>query len=209
LYEGGEIEDGLALVFGNGDFGRKRVHLFVPGKPKTPAPTVTQEPSQIPSSLPSLLPSYSSMPSVTTYAVEVTFKFDASSSETGWLLLSEDGTVLVDCSPGYYTGNDTLSVAEIVRLEAGEYKLAVLDSAGNGFCCQEGIGFYSLYSNGDLLLFREGRFEGYSYNETFSIVAAPTPNATLATSRGPMLRGSVRSTYTPYRQRKHVDEIMN
>jgi len=206
LYEGGDIEDTSTQVFyGNGDFGRERIHTFVAGKPETPAPTSSRVPSEIPSGSPSITPSYSPKPSVTKYAIEVTIKLDNVSSQTGWFISFEDDTVILDRPPGYYSGNDTLAIVEIIRLEAGEYQFSVLDTNGDGFCCQQGLGFYSLYSSGDLLLFREGRFE-YSYSETFSIGDLPTLNNAMSSSKSaPMLRGSVPSAYKPNRKRNHVD----
>ncbi|KAL7539416.1 hypothetical protein ACHAXR_010447, partial [Thalassiosira sp. AJA248-18] len=203
LYEGNDIEDNSTQVFyGIGDFGRERVHMFVAGKPKTLSPTSSRSPSENPTGSPSMKPSHSSMPSVTTYALEVTIKLDNDSSQTGWYIATDDGTVIIDRPPGYYNGNDTLTTVETVKLEAGEYQFSLLDTEGDGFCCQQGFGFYSVYSNGDLLLFREARFE-YSYNETFSIL--PDANDAGSSSKSsPMLRGSVNALlYNLHRQRKH------
>jgi len=208
LYEGEDIKDNSTQVFyGNGDFGREKVHTFIAGKPKTLAPTSSKMPSQIPSVLHSMAPSHSSEPSVTTFAVEVTIKFDNKSSQTGWYIVSADNTtVIVDRPPGYFSGNDTLTVIETIMLEAGEYKFTVLDTNGDGFCCKQGLGFYSLYSNGDSLLFQQGRFK-YLHDESFSIGSLPPTDNTVAFSfskSAPMLRGSVQSSYNPKRHRKHV-----
>jgi hypothetical protein len=77
-------------------------------------------------------------------------------------------------------------------LPAGEYHFALLDTGGNGFCCQQGFGFYSLYDNesGEVLVFRDGNF-GDAKNETFTVGGT--------TSVG--LRGSL----LPHRQRNHED----
>lgn len=140
LYEGNDIEDNSTQVFyGNGDFGRERVHFFVAGEPKTLAPSSSNAPSKVPSSPPSMMPSYSSMPSVTTYEVELTLNLDNESSQTGWYIASEDDVVIIDRPPGYYSGNDTKAVKETIRLEAGNYLFSVLDSAGDGFCCKQGM----------------------------------------------------------------------
>lgn len=209
LYEGGDINDNSTqLFYGNGDFGRIRVHKFVAGKPKTHAPTGSRAPSKNPSLEPSIAPSLSSKPSVTKYAIEVQIKLDNDSSQTGWSITSvDDGTVIIDRPPGYFSGNDTQILVETIRLEAGEYTFSVLDSNGDGFCCEQGIGYYSLYSNKKLLLFRQGEFE-YSYSETFLIGTAPPPtnNEGTISKLAPMLRGSIQSSYYIKRQRKHVDQ---
>ena len=147
------------------------------------------------------------MPTVTTYVVEVTIALDSNSHETGWHIAKEDETVVIDRPPGYYTGNDTQSVVETIRLEAGDYTFTALDTAGNGFCCGGGVGFYSLYSNGESLLFRQGMFE-YSYSETFTIAPMGPDIGTVAISKmsTPMLRGSDQYPNRPQRQRKHVDQ---
>ena len=189
-------------------FGRIRVHKFVAGKPKTHAPTGSRAPSKNPSLEPSIAPSLSSKPSVTKYAIEVQIKLDNDSSQTGWSITSvDDGTVIIDRPPGYFSGNDTQILVETIRLEAGEYTFSVLDSNGDGFCCEQGIGYYSLYSNKKLLLFRQGEFE-YSYSETFLIGTAPPPtnNEGTISKLAPMLRGSIQSSYYIKRQRKHVDQ---
>ena len=116
----------------------------------------------MPSSFPSIEPSYSAKPSVTTYAVELTLQIDSEASETGWEIYhiasrEEKDTLIIERPPGYYAGNNTVTVVEAIRLEAGNYRLQLLDP--DGFCCSKGVGYYSLLGNGELLLFREGRFE--------------------------------------------------
>ena len=80
------------------------------------------------------------------YDLEITIKFDDDSSQTGWYI-SQDETIILDRPPGYFSGNDTATIMEMVRLEAGQYTFTVLDTEGNGFCCEQGLGFYSLYAN--------------------------------------------------------------
>ena len=183
--------------------------MFVAGKPITPAPTMSRSPSEAPSSSPSAAPTVSSMPTVTTYAVEVTIALDSNSHETGWHIANIDETVIIDRPPGYYAGNGTQSVVETIRLEAGDYTFTAFDTAGNGFCCDGGLGFYSLYSNGESLLFRQGMFE-YSYSETFTIAPQESDTGTVAISKKstPMLRGSDQYPNKPerQRQRKHVEQ---
>ena len=153
-----------------------------------------------------MTPSHSVKPSVTTYPIDVSLTFDSSSSQTGWNIV-RDGNVIIDRPPGYFNGCDTLTIAETVRLEAGEYIFTVLDTKGNGFCCKDGVGFYSLYSDGNLLLFRQGAFE-YSYSETFSIGPLSIVDNTAAISKSApilRLRGSAQPSYKLKRQRKHAD----
>ena len=174
--------------------------MFFAGRAKTPAPTSSRQPSETPTHAPSTVPSQSFQPTVTKYAVEIQVKLDNDSSQTGWSISSGvDGTILIDRPPGYFTGNDTLTVVETVRLEAGEYIFTVIDP--DGFCCIQGLGFYSLYSDGKLLLFRQGEFEE-SYSETFLLGDILQENDEAA----PQLRGSITtSSHKQKRKRKHID----
>ena len=226
LYEGKDIDDVSAqLFFGNGEvskisscvllalpssnsilsiqiiqFGLKRIHSFIAGK--TPAPTTSKMPSETPSGVPSLVPSVSIKPSLTKYDVEITISLDKDSAQTGWNISLEDGTILIDRPTGYFSGNDSGSIVETVRLTAGEYLFTVLDTNGDGFCCARGVGFYQLFSNGQLLLFRQGSFE-FSYTERFSIgdTTKTTKSALSSFNLATPLQGSV--SYTPIRKRNH------
>lgn len=114
------------------------------GRPKTAAPTSSNPPTDVPTSVPSMAPSFSSRPSVATYALEITIHLDGASSETGWRITSvDDGVVVISRPSGYYSGNDSQTITEIVRLEAGNYVFTVLDSKGDGFCCQQGKKHFS------------------------------------------------------------------
>ena len=162
-----------------------------------------------PSGLPSLIPSFH--PTVST-SIQVTIKFDNNATQTGWYVTNENGNRIIERLPGYYTGNDTLTITESVNLEdvTGNYTFTVLDSYGNGLCCNEGVGFYSIHANdGQLLLFGEGQF-GYSQNETFSFEYLPTEEM-IAPKSAPMLRGRGKgqesSSYHPNRQRKHDQRV--
>ena len=226
MYEGKDIDDVSAqLFFGNGEvskisscvllalpssnsilsiqiiqFGLKRIHSFIAGK--TPAPTTSKMPSETPSGVPSLVPSVSIKPSLTKYDVEITISLDKDSAQTGWNISLEDGTILIDRPTGYFSGNDSGSIVETVRLTAGEYLFTVLDTNGDGFCCARGVGFYQLFSNGQLLLFRQGSFE-FSYTERFSIgdTTKTTKSALSSFNLATPLQGSV--SYTPIRKRNH------
>jgi len=168
----------MIYLFNIFKFGRERAHTFTAGKPKTASPTISRVPSERPTAWPSMPPSLSSSPTITKYEVEVTITLDKGSSETGWYIASDDDVVIIDRPTGWYTGNDSLTVVETIRLEAGNYVFSVLDTNGDGFCCSQGIGLYSLYSNGELLLFQQGKFE-YKYTEQFSINSNEKENTSL------------------------------
>ena len=123
---------------------------------------------------------------------------------------ADASNIIINRPSGYYVGNDTLTITETVILESAEtYRFTVFDTYGDGFCCNEGVGFYSIYHDGQLLVFREGDFE-YSYSQTFTIEDENAPEETMiamSNSAAPMLRGadqeSESSSYHLKRQRKH------
>ena len=84
-------------------------------------------------------------------------------------------------------------------MPAGQYQFALLDTGGDGFCCQNGFGCYSLYANanGDVLVFSDGQFGG-AKNETFSVGEFSGEAVTKSGTNG--LRGSLL-----HRQRNHSD----
>lgn len=194
LYEGTDTNDIRSQIFfGNGEYGLEREHFFTVGTKQTNAPSVSDMPSVSPSHTPTTKPSISSHPTETMYLVDLTVKLDSLASETGFYIASiSDGTIYFDRPPGYFNGMDKETIEESISLPAGEYHFALLDTGGNGFCCQQGFGFYSLYDNesGEVLVFRDGNF-GDAKNETFTVGGT--------TSVG--LRGSL----LPHRQRNHED----
>eukprot|EP00585_Thalassiosira_rotula_P012385 CAMPEP_0196132222 /NCGR_PEP_ID=MMETSP0910-20130528/1936_1 /TAXON_ID=49265 /ORGANISM="Thalassiosira rotula, Strain GSO102" /LENGTH=1503 /DNA_ID=CAMNT_0041391811 /DNA_START=348 /DNA_END=4859 /DNA_ORIENTATION=- len=190
LYEGRNIEDESSqLFYGQGDFGRERVHIFQAGS--TPSPTTSP-------------PTHSPQPTVTKYAVEVTIKFDNHSSQTGWYITSDDGDVIISRQPGYYSGKDASTITEIVRLEVGNYQFSVLDTNGDGFCCKEGTGYYSLTNNRDVLLYEQGRFKSI-LTRPFKIKDPSRRNNAWSSFKSTnLLRGAILSSYEPNRQREHA-----
>jgi len=201
VYEGKNIDDiNSQLFFGDGEFGLAREHFFTVGTVQTLAPSVSSRPSVSPSFSPTTKPSISSSPTETMYIVDMTVKLDSKAMETGFFIASiSDGTVYFDRPPGYYNGMDKETIEESIPLPAGQYHFALLDTGGDGFCCQNGFGFYSLYANanGDVLVFSDGQF-GDAKNETFSVGEFSGEAVTKSGTKG--LRGSLL-----HRQRNHSD----
>jgi len=178
--------------------------------PSTTSPTkMTNIPTNKPTRRPTRGVAVTKKPTFTT-SIEVTIKLDGSSSETGWnIALDADASnIIINRPSGYYAGNDTLTITETVILDSAEtYRFTVFDTYGDGFCCNEGVGFYSIYHDGQLLVFREGDFE-YSYSQTFTIEDENAPGDMIAmTKQVQMLRGADQelesSSYHLKRQRKH------
>ena len=191
MYEGKNIDDTSSqLFYGGGEFGLEREHFFTVGTVQTAAPSISAMPSLSPSLSPTTKPSISSRPTETMYIVDMTIKLDNDASQTGFYIVSvSDGAVYFDRPPGYYKGMNKETIEESILLPAGQYQFALLDTGGDGFCCQNGFGFYSLYENdsGDVLVFSDGQF-GDAKNETFTVSGASDEAATRSETKG--LRGS-------------------
>jgi len=202
MYEGKNIDDISSQLFsGDGEFGLKREHFFTIGRVQTTAPSISPMPSVSPTLSPTMKPSISSRPTENMYIVDMTIKLDSDASQTGFYIASvSDGTVYFDRPPGYYNGMDKETIEESIPLPAGQYHFALLDSGGDGFCCQNGFGFYSLYDNssGDVLVFSDGKF-GDAKNETFSVGEVSDEGTSRSKTKNG-LRG-----FLLHRQRNHLD----
>ena len=76
--------------------------------------------------------------------VKVEIQLDLRSSETGWALLSSDGTVLEEVEAGTYTTPYEL-VEKVVFLPASsQFVFVVKDTEGNGICCEFGGGWFQV-----------------------------------------------------------------
>ncbi|EJK61067.1 hypothetical protein THAOC_18499 [Thalassiosira oceanica] len=83
-------------------------------------------------------------------------QLDQFPAETSWAITSvDDGTIYESRSVGYYESRKGESIAETFRLPEGRtYRFIIKDLMGDGFCCSEGNGYYSLSVNKSTLLFR-------------------------------------------------------
>ena len=70
-------------------------------------------------------------------------------NETTWSVANDAGNVVWTGGP-YETGSTTYS--ESMTLPCGCYSLTVLDSFGDGICCEEGQGSYTIESTGGVLV---------------------------------------------------------
>lgn len=196
MYDGRNINDNSTQIFyGDGEFGLEREHNFTVGTVQTNAPTISHAPT---TSSPTTKPSISLHPTETMFIVDMTVKLDGDASQTGFFIAAvSDEAVYFDRPPGYYNGMNEETIEESIPLPAGQYHFALLDTGGDGFCCLNGFGFYSLYDHesGEVLVFSDGKFLD-AKNETFTVGGVSDEKITQSGTNG--LRGSLR------RQRNHV-----
>jgi len=78
-------------------------------------------------------------------------QLDNNAGQTSWRLLDSVGNTLINS--GFFAGQDSQLVQTPICLEAGCYKLSLLDFGGDGICCgPAGQGYYLLTdNNGDTL----------------------------------------------------------
>ena len=114
----------------------------------------------------------------TCVSVNVFITFDAYSNETSWVIKNSSGQVIQSGgSYGNYSSGQT--AVTNVCLPPGCYTYIIYDSYGDGICCYEGNGYYTVASASTI--FATGSSFGYSQVTSFCIegnttdTQAPTP----------------------------------
>ena len=92
----------------------------------------------------------------------VFIQLDNYPGETTWEI-TEDGYVLF--SGGPYTVQDG-TIEEVCHLQLGEYTFTIYDAWGDGICCDDGEGYYTLSLDGETFFEGSGEF-GDSESTTF------------------------------------------
>eukprot|EP00542_Grammatophora_oceanica_P019071 CAMPEP_0194047494 /NCGR_PEP_ID=MMETSP0009_2-20130614/24998_1 /TAXON_ID=210454 /ORGANISM="Grammatophora oceanica, Strain CCMP 410" /LENGTH=599 /DNA_ID=CAMNT_0038693143 /DNA_START=287 /DNA_END=2086 /DNA_ORIENTATION=- len=123
--------------------------------------TLPFEVGQVASSSPTQTPSPSLSPAPTPqptnfgpYVATLVIRFDQKAGETGWRLeekIAEDEYEVRRVQyPGSYHGEDFPDgeiYQETLRLQSGStYRFVATDNEGNGICCNEGVGYYQLFT---------------------------------------------------------------
>ena len=107
----------------------------------------------------------------------ITFDFDDYPADISWSVDDSSGSSVA--SGGNYNNNDFANVQhqENVELSFGDYTFVIADSYGDGLCCDEGDGEYSLSLDGELFFRSDGTFaSGESIDFTVSDVSeVPLP----------------------------------
>ena len=172
---GNDNEYGHGLI--NAEAAYEAVLAFV-------VPTVSPAPSL--SSVPSNLPSVSSAPSSTPSAfcpsgatkVTVEILTDLWPCETTWDIKRDaDGVVVAsnyasyDCYYPYELEKETVCLDETETCSESDYTFTIYDSYGDGICCGQGAGGYTVTVNGDIYA------EGGEFSSSESSFLCPSSNS--------------------------------
>lgn len=108
--------------------------------------------------------------SVKANQIKLTIKFDGNASETSWVIKNAKNTTVA--SGGPYTSNFNDQIYnETITLSPGQnYTFIISDAGGNGICCHNGEGHYSLVDEYGHSLVAGGPFES-SESASFSVTA--------------------------------------
>jgi hypothetical protein len=115
-------------------------------------------------------PQQPSAPTAGDNEVVVTVRHDNFPSETGWTLTSDSTGSVVASQAGESFSTQGGTSVETVYLADGRYTFKMTDSYGDGICCQEGDGQFSVTSNGNTVA-TGGQFTD-SASKTFDVGGA-------------------------------------
>jgi len=194
LYRGTDIEnESKQLFYGDGEYGLEREHNFILESSTTVSPTNPSAALTAPSSHPTTLNAVTTTaPTELTVLLDVMITFDDSAEETGWSVASTlTGQVYLNHPPGHYdskySGN---TITETFGVPPGEYVLDLVDSFGDGFCCDKGVGGIRISSRHESstesskeLLSVQGSFQ-LSQSEVFVVDAILPPSSIIDSSNG-------------------------
>ncbi|WP_159022311.1 T9SS type A sorting domain-containing protein [Formosa sp. L2A11] len=92
----------------------------------------------------------------TTTIINLNLKTDLEASETTWQFLNSNNEVLQE-GGGNYFGN--LEVTESFEVSGDEcYTFVIYDAGGNGICCSNGEGYYTLSTSEGTVIYTGGEF---------------------------------------------------
>ncbi|CAB9528479.1 endonuclease I [Seminavis robusta] len=126
-------------------------------------------------------------PTTTPVIANITIQPDCCPGEISWEIKDFTGSILAS---GSGDENDTLYLPEIGLEQC--YTFTIYDSAGDGLCCDHGIGYYELIAYNETTIvnssFRDARMEykhfGSDYCTNLPITSAPTlPTTDMPTSK--------------------------
>lgn len=106
-------------------------------------------------------------------SVHLKINFDAYPSETQWQLRDEAGAVVAKGGP-YKRQRPNTAMEQTLCLPYGCYELTMMDSYGDGLCCQSGSGGYEMTDETGRVLASGGRFVREELT-SFCLEAPPEP----------------------------------
>ncbi|MEM8521195.1 M43 family zinc metalloprotease [Flavobacterium sp. PL12] len=92
--------------------------------------------------------------------VTLTLQLDEYGSETDWQLTNSAGTVVYKGGPYNDTTTSPAVITEVFNLPNDEcYTFKMFDNYGDGFCCENGTGYYNLKTATENIVVSDARFE--------------------------------------------------
>jgi len=121
--------------------------------------------------------------------VTVVLDFDKRPFETGFIIQNDDGDVVHKVDPGTYQPGETRQSESITLIEGMVYSILFMDSAGDGFCCDNGLGRYTVLlgspgSQQRLLLSGTGDFKHFSRHKFVASTSGLVETSLQGTPRG-------------------------
>jgi surface protein len=107
---------------------------------------------------------------------QVKVTHDTYPQETGWTLRDSSGTLIARQSTCSFN-NPGRTFTKTSSVALGTYTFEMTDTRGNGICCENGPGSFSIAVNGETVISKNGQFIDIT-QETFEVLA-PTPSRLL------------------------------
>jgi surface protein len=120
--------------------------------------------------------------------VQVQVRHDIYPEQTGWTLRDSSGTLIASQPTGSFN-NRGRAVTKTFSIALGTYTFEMTDTGGDGICCENGAGSFSIAVNGETVISKKGQFIDIT-QETFEVLA-PTPSRLLVFETREELREAV------------------
>ena len=92
--------------------------------------------------------------------VTLTLQLDEYGSETEWQLTNSSGSIVYEGGPYTDTTTSPAVITEVFNLPNDEcYTFKMFDNYGDGFCCENGTGYYNLKTATENIVVSDARFE--------------------------------------------------
>ena len=115
------------------------------------------------------------------FAIEIVVQHDNFADETSWSLTTANGATLASQSENSGVANGA-TVTSTKNVAAGKYTFTINDSYGDGICCGEGTGSFSVKVNGKLV--QSGGDFGSGTAVTFSVGLNQLQSSGVAANQG-------------------------
>lgn len=127
--------------------------------------------------------------------VTLTLRTDGYGGETGWELKDANDSVIYSEPINTYSSNTTYDI-ELCLEDNACYTFTIYDSYGDGICCSQGQGYYTLEDENGILMAEGGQFEDSETTNFCLPLPVELPYATFSTNVGDSICRNTQITYT-------------